>query len=83
VTVLVSRSVMIDVTWIVVVGSAVLLLELKLTTLLPLLKSDVSDKIEAVLTGSAALLLSGMTVLDANSDVELLLGVGADVLQNV
>lgn len=82
-TVLVSRSVMIDVTWIVVVGSAVLLLELKLTTLLPLLKSDVSDKIEAVLTGSAALLLSGMTVLDANSDVELLLGVGADVLQNV
>jgi hypothetical protein len=74
---------MIDVTWIVVVGSAVLLLELKLTTLLPLLKSDVSDKIEAVLTGSAALLLSGMTVLDANSDVELLLGVGADVLQNV
>lgn len=67
----------------VVVGSAVLLPELTLTTLLPLLESDVSDKIEAVLTGSTALLISGMTVLDTNSDVELLLGVGADVLQNV
>jgi hypothetical protein len=67
----------------VVVGSAVLLPELTLTTLLPLLESDVSDKIEAVLTGSTALLISGMTLLDTNSDVELLLGVGADVLQNV
>jgi hypothetical protein len=67
----------------VVVGSAVLLPELTLTTLLPLLESDVSDKIEAVLTGSTALLISGMTLLDTNSDVELLLGVEADVLQNV
>ena len=71
---------MIDVTWMVVVDSAVLLLELTLATLLLLLESDETGEIGAVLIGATALLMSGVALLDASSDVELLLGVGNDVL---
>lgn len=80
VTVLVRRSVMIDVTWMVVVDSAVLLLELTLAMLLLLLESDEIGELGVVLIGTAALLMSGVAVLDASSDVELLLSVGNDVL---
>ena len=76
VTVLVTRSVMMDVTCIVVVGS----LELTLTLLLLLLlESGVSGEVGGVLGGSAALLIS---VLDASSDVELLLVVEIHVLRS-
>lgn len=59
-----------------------LLLVVTLATLLLLsLRSDAAEEGRTVLTGVTALLVSSVAVLDTSSDIELLLGEGADVLR--
>lgn len=58
-----------------------LLLVITLAMLLLMRRSDAAEESRAVLTGATALLMSIVPVLDTSSDVELLLGVGADVLR--
>lgn len=58
-----------------------LLLVITLAMLLLMLRSDAAEESRAVLTGATALLMSNVAVLDTSADVELLLGVGADVLR--
>lgn len=74
-TVLVTREVMVDVTWMVVVGSAVL----ELTLMLLLLESGVPGS-GVLLAGSSVLLRSGVGVLEAGDEGVLLLGAEGDVL---
>lgn len=80
-TVLVRRSVIIDVTRTVVVGSAVLLLAMILRPLLLLLKGACSEEMGAFSIGSTAPLISCTALLDNVAEVVLLLGVGVGVLR--